>query len=48
MENKHIMTSSIGGGSIFAIIIIWSINYSILWSLIHELFEWAYAVIYFS
>jgi hypothetical protein len=38
--------TSIGIGSIIAVVISWTVNHSVLWCLIHGFFGWFYIVYY--
>lgn len=39
-------TGGIGLGAILAVIISWSINYSVLWAILHGFFGWLYVLYY--
>jgi hypothetical protein len=40
------MSTSLGLGTIIAVVISWSVNHSILWCLIHGFFGWFYIIYY--
>ncbi len=46
MENKSVVKSGIGFGSVLAITISWSVNHSIIWAIIHGCFSWLYVIYY--
>jgi hypothetical protein len=39
-------SSGIGLGCVFAIVISWSANHSLLWAILHGILSWAYVVYY--
>ena len=45
MENK-IVEKGIGAGSLLALVISWSLNHSVIWALVHGLFNWGYVIYY--
>jgi len=40
------MNAVIGLGVAIAVTISWSVNHSILWCILHELFSWFYVICY--
>ncbi len=45
-NGKVVAGSSIGFGTILAIVMSWTANHSILWAIIHGLFNWIYVIYY--
>jgi hypothetical protein len=41
-----VFKTGIGFGSVLAIAISWSENYSILWAILHGIFSWFYVIYY--
>ena len=45
-NQKVVAGSSIGFGTILAIVMSWTANHSILWAIIHGLLNWIYVIYY--
>jgi hypothetical protein len=45
-NSKVVAGSSIGFGTILAIVLSWTANKSIIWAIIHGLFNWLYVIYY--